>query len=78
MLVFTFSHDYQQLVALKIRPNVPKTFLSRNWKAKATLRIIKVPHVAFTWINLVEGLLAILAEWPCLAEHGGDQNLVAW
>ena len=78
MLVFTFSHDYQQLVVLKIRPNVPKTFLSRNWKAKATLRIIKVPHVAFTWINLVEGLLAILAEWPEIDVWQSTEEIRIW
>jgi len=78
MLVFAFSHDYQQPVALEIRPNLPETFLSRNRTAKATLRIIKVPHVAFTWINLVEGLLAIHAEWTEINVWQSTEELRIW
>lgn len=78
MLVFAFSHHYQQPVALKIRPNVPETFLSPNWKAKATLTIIKVPHVAFTWVQLVEGLLAILAEWAEIDIWQSTEEIRIW
>ncbi len=78
MLDFAFSHHYQQPVALKIRPKLPETFLSRNRTAKATLRIIKVPHVAFTWLNPVEGLLAIFAEWTEIDVWQSTEELRIW
>lgn len=63
MLFFPFSHDGKWPVTREIKLNLPYTFLSDNWRAKATLTIGPVPFPAFTFMHLAEGLLAILAEW---------------